>query len=241
MSDTDPSTINFAQLIGPPALLPGEDAAQYEALRAEVRKCLEPKSVLDETNVSDVTDKIWEAQRYKRFEVRLIEGSRVECFGSSSDADFRSGSRPKHSRRAEYFGRDPDQSKLARELMSALQHHRRDDLRQGACDAMQGKSPISNAWSATAKPPATACCASTNDGKDGPTSWHESAVPTIMKRRPGKKSRPRNWPHPDHGDRETDCRQPRQCQAQHWPKNRGWTRKVQPQRVSARPVAGIAA
>ena len=40
MSDTKPSTVNFAQLIGPPALLPGEDAAQYEALRAEVRKWL---------------------------------------------------------------------------------------------------------------------------------------------------------------------------------------------------------
>ena len=49
MSDTDP--MNFAQLIGPPALLPGEDPARYEALRAEVRKCLEPKNVLDETIV----------------------------------------------------------------------------------------------------------------------------------------------------------------------------------------------
>ena len=107
------------------------------------------------------------------------------------------------------------------------------------CNA--GKSPISSAWSATGKPPATPCCANTNDGKDGPRSRQKSAVPTIMKRRPGKKSRPRKRPHSNHGDRETDCRQPRQCQAQHWPKNRGWPSNVQPQRVSARPVAGIAA
>ena len=79
MSDTKPPTVNFAKLIGPPALLPGEDATQYEALRAEVRKCFEPKSVLDEANVSDVTDKIWEAQRYKRFEVRILEGSRLSA------------------------------------------------------------------------------------------------------------------------------------------------------------------
>ena len=69
----------------------------------------------------------------------------------------------------------------------------------------------------------------------------KSAVPTIMKRRPRKKSRPRKRPHSNHGDREADCCQPGQCQAQHWPKNRGWPSKVQPQRVSARPVAGIAA
>ena len=61
--------MNFAQLIGPPALLPGEDAARYDALRAEVRICFEPKNVLDEAAVSDVTDKIWEAQRYKKLEV----------------------------------------------------------------------------------------------------------------------------------------------------------------------------
>ena len=79
MSDSNLSTMNFAQLIGPPALLPGEDAAQYEALRAEVRKFLEPKNVLDEAIVGDLTDKIWEAQRYKKLEVRLIEGSRLSA------------------------------------------------------------------------------------------------------------------------------------------------------------------
>ena len=117
MSDTKPSTVNFAQLIGPPALLPGEDAAQYEALRAEVRKCFEPKSVLDEANVSDVTDKIWEAQRYKRFEVRILEGSRLSALAHLLLPLFQTNSFGAFVAAGEYFGRDSHKSKRIKNLM----------------------------------------------------------------------------------------------------------------------------
>jgi hypothetical protein len=118
MSDTSPSIMNLAHLIGPPALLPGEDAARYHALRAEVRLCFEPKNILDEAAVSDVTDKIWEAQRYKKLEVGLIEGSRFSAlahllmplFGLDSSKGFEAA--------AMYFGGNALQSKITKELMS---------------------------------------------------------------------------------------------------------------------------
>ena len=57
---------------GPPALLRGESEALYAALLAEVDRMIEPKTILDRIDVRDITDKIWESQRYKRLEPRLI-------------------------------------------------------------------------------------------------------------------------------------------------------------------------
>ena len=40
---------------------------------------IEPKTILDRIDVRDITDKIWESQRYKRLEPRLIESACVSA------------------------------------------------------------------------------------------------------------------------------------------------------------------
>jgi hypothetical protein len=41
---------------------------------------LEPKTILDRIDVRDITDKIWETERYKRFEeVALIRSARINA------------------------------------------------------------------------------------------------------------------------------------------------------------------
>ena len=119
MSDPNLSPMNFAQLIGPPALLQGEDAAQYEALRVAVSECFEPKNILDEAVVTDVTDKIWEAQRYKKFEVRLIEGSRLSALVHLLMPIFDLDHLLSTTTALEYFGQNQDRSKRVRKLMAA--------------------------------------------------------------------------------------------------------------------------
>jgi hypothetical protein len=140
MSNTNPSTVNFAQLIGLTALLPGEDAAQYDALRAEFRKCFEPKNVLDEAIVTDFTDKIWEARRYKKFEVRLIEGSRLSALAHLLMPLFELDSSKAFEAACMYFGRDESRSKMARDLMS--KHNITEEMIDAKALGMQC-SPIS--------------------------------------------------------------------------------------------------
>jgi hypothetical protein len=79
MSNEQNKSDDLADLVGPPALLRGEDEARYNALHAEIQRMLEPKTILDRIDVRDITDKIWEAERYKRFESRLIESARISA------------------------------------------------------------------------------------------------------------------------------------------------------------------
>ena len=67
---------------GPPPLLRGEDEVLYRALLSEVERMIEPKTILDRMDVRDITDKIWEAQRYKRLEPRLIESECVSALAN---------------------------------------------------------------------------------------------------------------------------------------------------------------
>ena len=66
----------------------------------------------------DVTDKIWEAQRYKKLEVRLIEGSRVSALAHLLLPFFDLDLSKAFSAANMYFSRDFSRSKPARELMS---------------------------------------------------------------------------------------------------------------------------
>ena len=79
MSDQHNGPTESLDFFGPPALLRGESEALYAALLAEVDRMIEPKTILDRIDVRDITDKIWESQRYKRLEPRLIESACVSA------------------------------------------------------------------------------------------------------------------------------------------------------------------
>ena len=178
MSDTKPPTVNFAKLIGPPALLPGEDATQYEALRAEVRKCFDPKRVLDEANVSDVTDKIWEAQRYKRFEVRILEGSRLSALAHLLLPLFQSNSFGAFVAAGEYFGRDSQKSKRIKNLMD--EYNITEEMVYAKAASMDcGKISYIERMISAREKRAIICCESTKDGNEGLPRRRKSAVPRL--------------------------------------------------------------
>ena len=110
---------DLADLVGPPALLAGEDEARYNALHAEIGRMLEPKTILDRIDVRDITDKIWETERYKRFESRLIESARIcalahilmPIFDRDHSAGLDAANR--------YYGRDSQKRKTTAELLTA--------------------------------------------------------------------------------------------------------------------------
>jgi hypothetical protein len=118
MSNEHNKSDDLADLVGPPALLCGEDEARYHALQAEIERTLAPKTILDRIDVRDITDKIWEAERYKRFESRLIESARVSALAHILapifDLDHKKGFEAANM----YYGRDPQQRKLAAGLLS---------------------------------------------------------------------------------------------------------------------------
>jgi hypothetical protein len=120
MSNKQKKFDDLADLVGPPALLAGEDEARYNALHAEIERMLEPRTILDRIDVRDITDKIWEAERYKRFESRLIESARVSALAHILapifDLDHKKGFEAANM----YYGRDPQKRKLAADVLS---HH----------------------------------------------------------------------------------------------------------------------
>jgi hypothetical protein len=101
---------------------------------------LNPRMVLDEAIVTDFTDKIWEARRYKKFEVRLIEGSRLSALAHLLMPLFELDSSKAFEAACMYFGRDESRSKMARDLMS--KHNITEEMIDAKALGMQC-SPIS--------------------------------------------------------------------------------------------------
>jgi len=59
-------------LFGPPLLLVGEDAAEYEELHAAIRAAVNPIDTVDEMLVADVVELEWEVLRWRRLESTLV-------------------------------------------------------------------------------------------------------------------------------------------------------------------------
>lgn len=70
---------DLAGLLGEPPILPGESENRYAALRAEVERTIMPKNIFEQMRVQTLTDTMWEEMRYKRFEAKLIDGSKVNA------------------------------------------------------------------------------------------------------------------------------------------------------------------
>jgi len=62
-------------ILGPPALLPGESEEAYRAVLEAVRDSVRPRDFVDEMYVRDAVDYFWEAQRYRRAIAQLIDSS----------------------------------------------------------------------------------------------------------------------------------------------------------------------
>jgi hypothetical protein len=106
---------------GQPPLLRGENEVLYRALLSEVERMIEPKTILDRMDVRDITDKIWEAQRYKRLEPRLIESASISALAHLLAPIFElSPSRGLEAANM-YYGQDRAKRKVAAGLLS---HHK---------------------------------------------------------------------------------------------------------------------
>ena len=65
-------------LLGPPALIAGEDPSQYGELLARVRADVAPADSLEDIWVRDIVDLVWEARRLRRLKANLLLAARHE-------------------------------------------------------------------------------------------------------------------------------------------------------------------
>lgn len=76
---SDPSTLDLQSLFGPPPLIEGEDPAVYEALAGRISAAVEPRDVIEEIWVRDISDNLWEILRLRRLKAKLMHSaSRLE-------------------------------------------------------------------------------------------------------------------------------------------------------------------
>jgi hypothetical protein len=68
---------DFELIFGTPLLLKGESRAAYDFLRSKVQHMLAPTDFFGELRVQEVTDALWEANRFKRFATRLIDTGHI--------------------------------------------------------------------------------------------------------------------------------------------------------------------
>ena len=63
------------QLLGPPALVPGEDPAVYQNLLQRIRQAINPRDMIEQFWARDITDLLWEVLRYRRYKAKLLASS----------------------------------------------------------------------------------------------------------------------------------------------------------------------
>lgn len=69
---------DLQSLLGPAPLLEGEDAAAYEALKAQIRTAVAPKDAIEEIWVRDVVDLLWETLRLRRLKIKLMRSAKCD-------------------------------------------------------------------------------------------------------------------------------------------------------------------
>jgi hypothetical protein len=72
-----PESTDLELMFGRPRLLKGEDRRPYDFLRSKVQRMLAPTDFLGELRVQEVTDALWEANRFKRFATLLIDTGHI--------------------------------------------------------------------------------------------------------------------------------------------------------------------
>src|SRR5258707_12307862 len=79
MQEDDSAPRHLMELLGEPALLKGEDAKLYRRLKREIEALIKPQNILDEMRVMDITNSVWESQRFRRYLVNIVEGERARA------------------------------------------------------------------------------------------------------------------------------------------------------------------
>ena len=74
-STTTEAPTDLQDLIGPPLLLPGEDASQYSAFAEKIRDYIGPIDVIEEIQLVDYVALEWEIVRLRRAKANLIRSS----------------------------------------------------------------------------------------------------------------------------------------------------------------------
>jgi len=66
-----------ADVLGPPALLDGENKEAYEVLHAKITGYVEPKDIIETMFVRDIIDLQWELLRWRRLKVALMNSEQA--------------------------------------------------------------------------------------------------------------------------------------------------------------------
>ena len=76
----DRTSSQLDEVFGRPALLKGEDRANYRELQKEISESMHPENFLDALEVQEVVDNIWEGRRFQRMGTKLVDAERRKAF-----------------------------------------------------------------------------------------------------------------------------------------------------------------
>jgi hypothetical protein len=76
------------EFFGRPALLKGEDRDNYRELQKAISELMQPESLLDELEVQEVIDNIWEGRRFQNMGAKLIDAERRKAFDHLTSSKF---------------------------------------------------------------------------------------------------------------------------------------------------------
>jgi hypothetical protein len=76
-----PETANRGDLLGPPPVIAGEDANEFNELLDRVRADAKPKDMIEEILVRDFVDLVWDIRRLRRLKANLLQANSHEGVG----------------------------------------------------------------------------------------------------------------------------------------------------------------
>jgi len=76
------TTADLQAFLGPPPLIYGEDRHAYDELLARVQASVRPKDIIEELEVRDVVDSVWEALRLRRLKANLLNATAPDAIES---------------------------------------------------------------------------------------------------------------------------------------------------------------
>jgi hypothetical protein len=118
MTATGHDQKTLSAIFGKPDLPPGENRDTYQLLLSEVEDLLQPENILDALRVREITDAIWESQRFKRMSDGLIGTGHRRTLELLLD-DFGCSDREGTSIAIDYYGADPQRRQAAAARLKA--------------------------------------------------------------------------------------------------------------------------
>ncbi len=75
LAPATPQAASAADLLGPPPVIMGESASEYEELVERVREVLKPTEIIEEMWVRDIADGAWTIRRCRREKANLLQAN----------------------------------------------------------------------------------------------------------------------------------------------------------------------